>query len=478
LGATKKHKIAIVGSGPNGLSAAVLLARAGHLVTIFEAKDSIGGGTRTQEVTLPGFHHDICSAIHPMAYASPFFKTLPLEKYGLEWIQPSVPLAHPLTGSEGVSLYKSIEQTAEQLGNDYKTYKNLFSNFTENCEELLPQLLGPFSLPKKNFIPFFKFGLNAIQPSSFFTKTKFNDSKTKALFTGMAAHGIQPLSNLASSAIGMVLTGIGHKYGWPFPKGGSFQITESLKCYFEDLGGKIKTNHPIHDTKQLKEFDKILFDITPKQIIKIAEDSIPKNYLKKLKKFKYGYGVFKIDYALKNKLNWNYKAANNAGTVHLCGDKQSIETAEKEISLGKHPKKPFILIAQQSNFDISRAPEGNHTLWAYCHVPKNSTKDMSEIIENEIEKAAPGFKTNILAKKTMNTQNFEAYNSNYIGGDINGGAQDISQLFHRPVYMVNPYHIPKTNMYICSSSSPPGGGVHGMNGFHAAKSVLNDLKKL
>jgi phytoene dehydrogenase-like protein len=474
----KNYKIAVVGSGPNGLSAAVLLAQAGHQVTVFEEKETIGGGTRTQEVTLPGFHHDICSAIHPMAYASPFFKTLPLEKYGLEWIQPTIPLAHPLSDTEGVSLYKNIEQTAEQLGKDYKTYKNLFSNFTENCDVLLPQLLGPFSIPQKNIFPFLKFGINAIQPSSFFTNLKFKDPKTKSLFTGMAAHGIQPLSNLASSAIGLVLTGIGHKYGWPFPKGGSFKITESLKDYLEDLGGKIKTGHPIHKTEQLKKYDKILFDITPKQIINIAQESIPKSYLEKLKKFNYGYGVFKIDYALKNRLNWNYKAANNAGTIHLCGDKQTIERAEKEISLGKHPTKPFILIAQQSNFDQTRAPNGKHTLWAYCHVPKNSTRDMTAVIEAEIEKAAPGFKESVLARNTMNTQNFETYNANYIGGDINGGAQDISQLFHRPVNMVNPYHIPKTNMYICSSSSPPGGGVHGMNGFHAANAVLNDLKNL
>ncbi len=461
----------IIGSGPNGLAAAIRLAQEGLSVTIYEKADTIGGGTRTRELTQPGFRHDICSAIHPMAKASPFLNSLPLEDYGLAWIQPDVPVAHPLDEQSAAALFRSLDRTAEHLGRDGKKYRKLIGPLVNSWDKLSTDILAPFSLTPSHPLLMARFGLQALRSAERLVK-KFTTAKGRALFAGLAGHGMLPFNKAATSGIALVLGISAHRVGWPLPKGGSHAITKAMAAYFKSLGGTIKTGTEILTVDQLPDSKTVFFNTTPKQILSIAGDKLSDNYTKKLKQYQYGCGVFKLDLALSEPIPWKDQVCRKTGTVHVGGTFEEIASSEKAANNGRHPEKPYVLVAQQSLFDDSRAPSGKHTCWAYCHVPNSATKDMTNPILNQIERFAPGFRDCIIAQHAMNTVAMETYNPNYIGGDINGGKQDITQLFTRPTSLFDPYHIPDTNFYICSSSTPPGGGVHGMCGYHAAESAL------
>jgi phytoene dehydrogenase-like protein len=463
----------IVGSGPNGLAAAIALQQAGVAVLLIEGKDTIGGGLRSAELTLPGFTHDICSAIHPMALASPFFQTLPLEKHGLDFIRPALSAAHPFDDGTAAILSPSLQETASLLGKDEKAYTNLIQSVVTDWPKLADDILAPLHIPKHPLL-MAKFGLKALTSALHLSK-RFTTQYAKGLWAGMAAHSIQPLSSLTTSAIGLVLMAAGHLGGWPVPKGGSQQIAAALASYFLSIGGKIQTGFYVQSLQELPSAEAVLFDVTPKQLLKIAGHRFSSIYQWQLSKYRYGMGVFKVDFALDGPIPFTAEVCSKAGTVHIGNTLEEIAAAEQVTSAGKHPDKPFVLLAQQSLFDASRAPEGNHTAWAYCHVPNGSTVDRTTAIEQQIERFAPGFRDRILAKHSFDTSEMEAYNPNYIGGDINGGILDIRQLFTRPALRYSPYRTSAKGLYICSSSTPPGGGVHGMCGYHAARRVLKDL---
>ncbi len=463
----------VVGSGPNGLSAAIVLQQAGLSVLILEAKDTIGGGLRSAELTLPGYIHDVCSAIHPLAAGSPFFNKLPLDQHGLKYVYPQVAAAHPFDDGTAAILRGSVEETASALGRDGLAYTDLMAPLVKSWPAMASDVLGPLHFPKHPFA-MAAFGLNALRSAASLAG-KFQTKEARGLWAGMAAHSIQPLSNLATSAIGLVLLATGHLKGWPAPVGGSIQIGNALASYFLSLGGKIQTDVHVRSMSDIPSAKAILFDLTPKQILAIAGERFSPLYKWQLERYRYGMGVFKIDWALDGPIPFTSPETRLAGTVHLGNTFEEISQNELKTSRGQHVDKPFVLLAQQSLFDSSRAPEGKHTAWAYCHVPNGSTVDMTAAIENQVERFAPGFKDLILAKHTMNTREVEAYNPNYIGGDINGGIIDLAQLFTRPALRLSPYRTSAKGIYICSSSTPPGGGVHGMCGYHAAKQTLKDI---
>jgi phytoene dehydrogenase-like protein len=471
-----EYDAVVVGSGPNGLAAGIALRQQGLSVLIVEGKETIGGGLRSAELTLPGFKHDICSAIHPMAAGSPFFNTLPLNDHGLDFITPDICAAHPLDNGEAAVLRNSFEETVSRLEQDGNAYKKLIGPLVSSWPTIVKDILGPLSIPK-NPVAYARFGLDAILSAKAISK-RFSTTKAKGLWAGMAAHSLLPLTKLATAAIGMVLTTTGHLGGWPIPKGGSQQIANALASYFISLGGKIITNFYVKSLDQLPSSNIILFDITPKQLLEIAGHKFSSLYRWQLNRYRYGMGVFKMDWALDGPIPFTAKECLSAGTVHLGNSFEEIAHTENMTWRGQHADKPFVLLAQQSLFDPSRAPAGKHTAWAYCHVPNGSTKDMSDIIERQIERFAPGFRDRILSKHAFNSNQLEAYNSNYIGGDINGGAIDIFQLFTRPALRSSPYRTSSKGMYICSASTPPGGGVHGMCGYNAAKRALKDIFNL
>lgn len=467
----EKFDAVIAGAGPNGLAAAIHLARNGLSVLIVEASKEIGGGVRSAELTLPGFTHDVCSAIHPLTVASPFFKTLPLDKYGLEFVNPPSALAHPLDDGTAVILKQSIEETANNLGLDGKNYRKLVAPFVENWEKLAPDVLAPLKIPKHPFL-LARFGLKAFRSARSFIKNHFIGARASALFAGNAAHSMIPLEQLPSAAFGLVLLLTAHAVGWQFPRGGAANISKALAAYFLALGGEIETNREVQNIDELPASRAVLFDLTPRQILKIAGHRLPKIYKQRLSRYKYGAGAFKMDFALSDPIPWRAKECATAGTVHLGGTFEEIARSEREHEQGKISQTPFVLIAQNSLFDSSRAPAGKHTAWAYCHVPNGAIADMTETIENQIERFAPGFRDCILAKSVLPPAALENHNANYIGGDINGGAGTLSQLFTRPVAKINPYSMPGKGLYICSASTPPGGGVHGMCGYYAAQTAL------
>lgn len=468
-----EYDAVVVGSGPNGLSAAVRLAQEGLKVAVLEAKSTIGGGTRTQELTEPGFLHDVCSAVHPTAASSPFLKTLGLEDYGLEYIHPEIPYAHPLDDGEAAVAYKSLEQTITHLGEDGKAYQKVFAEFVQHWEYLSEDIFGTLRIPKHPLL-MARFGWYGFFSADLFTSTFFKSDKAKALFAGCAAHSIIPLNKAFTASFGLVLGSSAHAVGWPVAKGGSFAITNSLAKLFKSIGGTIVTDHEVKILDDIPSSKTILFDLTPQQINNIAGDKLPNKYKSGLKEYQYGPGTFKIDWALSEPVPWENEACRKAGTLHIGGTFKEIAASEEAAWSGNYSEKPYVLVSQPSLFDETRAPKDKHTLWAYCHVPNGSTKDMTNIIENQIERFAPGFKDIIISKHTYNSAEMQVYNNNYIGGDINGGAQIAKQLFGRPVLKWDPYKIPAGGMYICSSSTPPGGGVHGMSGFHAAQSVLRN----
>ena len=463
--------VAVIGAGPNGLAAAITLAEAGRKVTVYEANTTAGGGCRSGELTLPGFIHDICSAVHPLAVASPFFRGINLAERGVEWIEPPVAVAHPFDDGTAAVLRRSVTETAEGLGADAQAWRDMMLPLLKDADYLLPTLLGPFRLPRHP-LALTRFGAEGLQPATFFARKRFTTDKARGLFAGLAAHAIMPLDEAATTAFGLVLALTGHLVGWPIPRGGSQEIVSALVRRLEELGGELRTDSPITDLDEVGVAETVLFDTTPRQFLEIAGDAVGGMYRRQLDHYRYGTGVFKVDWALSGPVPWTAPEAHEAGTMHLGGTLDEIAAAEREVGDGGHPERPFVLVSQPSRFDPTRAPDGQHTLWGYCHVPNGSTEDMTDRIEAQIERFAPGFRELVLARSTMNSDQMEAYNANYIGGDINAGRQDLRQLFTRPAVRLDPYSTPDPRLFFCSASTPPGGGVHGMCGYHAAKSVL------
>ncbi len=469
----KDFDAVIVGSGPNGFAAAITLQQQGLSTLLLEAKATVGGGMRSAELTLPGFVHDVCSAIQPMTINSPFFSQLPLEQFGLKFIEPTYAAAHPFDNGKAAVLHQSIQQTTENLGIDGSAYEKLMQPLYKNRNIIFPFVLGPFKFPAHPLV-MAGFGLKALQPATSLSKI-FKTAEGKGLFAGMAAHSMLPFSKIATSAVALVLMLSAHNKGWPLIQGGSQKLADALAAYYVSLGGKIETNFNVTSLQQLPSTRAVLFDVSPKQLLQIAGNKFSALYTKQLSNYKYGMGVYKVDYALSEPIPFTAAECRQSGTVHIGNTIEEIALSEKLAWNGKHADKPFVLLAQQSLFDASRVPEGKHTAWAYCHVPNGSTKNITDIVERQIERFAPGFKDCILAKHEMNAADIQQYNANYIGGDINGGAPLISQLFTRPALRLSPYKTSAKGLYICSASTPPGGGIHGMCGYHAAKKALKDV---
>ncbi len=467
--------VVVIGSGPNGLSAAVALAQAGVSVLVLEAKQDIGGGTRTAELTLPGFAHDVCSAVHPMGILSPFFRTLPLEQHGLRWILPPVSVAHPLDDQPAVLLHRQVEKTIAELEPDGSAYRRLVAPFLSDLHGLFEDALAPLQLPRHPLL-MLRFGLRAVRSAVGLAK-RFSAVRARALLAGCAGHSILPLDRPLTAAMGLIFLLTGHAKEWPVAAGGSQAITRALASLLRSLGGRIETGVMVRSIADLPDARLYLFDTSPAQLATIAAPWLPAGYVRRLQRFRYGPGVFKLDWALRGSIPWRDPRCLQASTVHLGGTLEEIAAAEAAVFSGEHPQRPFVLLTQQSEFDPSRAPKGQHTGLAYCHVPSGSTVDQTEAIERQIERFAPGFRDLILARHVTTPADLERYNPNNFGGAITGGTADLFQLFTRPVARLNPYTTPNPRLFICSASSPPGGGVHGMCGYYAAKTALRRLGK-
>jgi phytoene dehydrogenase-like protein len=469
--------VVVVGSGPNGLAAAVRLAQAGASVLVLEARDEIGGGTRTGELTLPGFQHDLCSAVHPLGILSPWFRQLPLAEHGLRWIQPPVSAAHPLDDGPAVLLRQSLADTAADLDAvDASRYRRLLQPFLTDPHGLLADSLAPLGIPRHP-LQMLRFGLRAMR-SAVALGRRFRGPRARALLAGCAAHSILPLERSFTAAVGLVFLLAGHVEAWPVPAGGSRAITAALAGLLRALGGKIQTGAMVRSLADLPPARLYLFDTSPSQLASIAEPILPAGYVRRLRRYVYGPGTFKLDLALDGPIPWRDPRILEASTVHIGGTLEEVAAAEAAVWRGEHPERPFVMLCQQSQFDPTRAPPGKHTGYAYCHVPPGSTADLTEAIERQIERFAPGFRQRILARHTTTTADFERNNPNYVGGAITGGAAHFQQLFTRPVARFNPYTTPNPRLLICSASTPPGGGVHGMCGYHAAGTALKRLQKL
>jgi phytoene dehydrogenase-like protein len=461
----------IIGSGPNGVAAGIVLAQKGMSVVILEAQPTAGGGCRSAALTLPGYVHDVCSSIHPLGFGSPFFRTLPLAKHGLKWIHPLAPFAQPFDGGRAVVVERDVIDTAHSLGPDGPPYIRLMSDLRPNWNAVADALLNPSKLL---FHPFAmsRFGLRALKSAEEFANSTFRTPMGKGLVAGIAAHSGLPLSTPTSAAIALVLGVSAHAVGWPMPEGGSQKLMYALFSFFRELGGEVVCSAKVDSLDQLPNSKLVLCDITPQQLLSIADNKLPDQYKRALKKYKYGPATFKMDFALDGPIPWQAREISRAGTVHIGNTIEEISASEAAIARGETTDKPYVLLAQHTLFDPSRAPQGKHTVWAYCHVPNGSSVDMSAAIENQIERFAPGFKNLILARSIMTPKQLQDHNGNYIGGDINGGALIPSQLFMRPTTRPIPWATPVKGLYFCSSSTPPGSGVHGMCGYYAAQLAL------
>ena len=466
-----EYDAAIIGGGPNGLAAGVALAREGHSVVLFEAATEVGGGCRTEELTLPGFRHDVGSAIHPFGVASPFLSSLPLGDHGLEWLHPEVPVAHPLDGGGAAVLRRSIDDTAGGLGADGDAYRTLYRPLDDAWPKVLPLFTGPVLRVPRHPLAAARFGMAAVRSAQGLTRW-FTGGPARALLAGMCAHAIAPLTQALTGGVGLALNLAGHHVGWPAPRGGAQAITDALASYLRSLGGEIVTGTPISAMADLPGAHAYLFDVNPAQLAAITGDRLPARYRRSLTRWRPGAAAFKVDWALDGPIPWANEEVGRAGTVHVGGTFEEIADAEQEVADGGHADRPFVLLAQQSVFDDSRAPAGKHTGWAYCHVPNGSTVDMTERIEAQVERFAPGFRDRIIGRSVLAPADLEASNANLTGGDISGGAMTLRQMLARPALRWDPYATPDRSIYLCSASTPPGAGVHGMCGSHAARSAL------
>ncbi len=460
----------VVGSGPNGLAAAITIASAGRSVHVVEAADTPGGGMRSAELTLPGFVHDVCSSIHPLALASPFLRALPLADLGVELVHPEVPFAHPLDGGRAAVLHRDVRETARALGTDGPAYERLMRPLADGWQGIIDGVLAPLRPPAHPFL-MARFGLGAIRSVEGLAK-RFANDEARALLAGAGAHSMLPLGSPPTGGVALLLTLLAHAVGWPAVRGGSQVLADALVKDLEKLGGTITTGTRVGDLAELPPAKAVLFDVTPRQLVAIAGDRLPAGYKRRLGCFRYGPGVFKVDWALDGPVPWTNPEVARAGTVHLGGTLPEVAASEAAANKGRHAERPYVLLVQQSVFDPTRAPAGQQTVWAYCHVPSGSTVDMTERIEAQVERFAPGFRDRVIARATRDTAAVERYDENYVGGDINGGVQDLRQHFTRPVASLNPYRTPTRGIYLCSSSTPPGGGVHGMCGYWAARAAL------
>jgi phytoene dehydrogenase-like protein len=463
----------VVGSGPNGLAAAIMLAQAGRKVLVREAMDVPGGGMRTMELTLPGFLHDVCSSVHPLGVSSPFFRTLPLSRHGLEWVHSPACLAHPFDDGTGALLERSLEATAETLGPDGEAWHRLLDPFVEHWDKIAPDVLRPLRVPEHPLL-MARFGLKGLRSASGLARSTFQGKRARALFAGNAAHSMVPLTHSPTAAFGLTLAVAGHAVGWPIARGGSQAIADALVSHLRSLGGEIETGAAVENIDELEGVPTILLDLTPRQVIRIAGHRLPARYRRALERYRYGAGTFKIDWALDGPIPWKAPECGRAVTVHLGGTLPEIEASEHAPLTGRVPEKPFVLLVQPTLFDPSRAPEGRHIAWAYCHVPFGSTADMTQAIEDQVERFAPGFRDRVLARSVMPPDALERHNANLVGGDIGAGVMSLGQLFFRPVARWTPYTTPVRGLYICSASTPPGGAVHGMCGYYAARAALGE----
>lgn len=465
----------VVGSGPNGLAAAVTLAEAGRSVLVLEANEQPGGGVRSAELTRPGFVHDLGSAIHPFGVGSPFFRRRPLDCYGLRWVHPGVPLAHPFDDGTAAVLHRGLDATAAGLGADGRAWRQTFGPLAARWRDLADEVLQPVLHVPRHPVLLARFGVQALWPAAAFARARFRGREAQGLWAGLAAHAMLPLEAPASSAIALVLGMLGHAVGWPMPEGGAQALTDALVAYLHDLGGTVKTGARVDHVDDLPAARAVLLDVTPSQLLRLADGRLPAPYAGKLARFRHGMGVYKVDYALDGPIPWTAAACAEAGTVHLGGTLDEVAASERAVAGGRVPERPFVLLAQHTRFDPTRAPEGRHTCWAYCHVPLGSTVDAGERIDAQIERFAPGFRDRILDRCAMGPADLQRTNANLVGGDVNGGAQDLRQVVARPVLSPTPYRTAARGLYLCSASTPPGGGVHGMCGYHAARTVLRDI---
>ena len=467
----------VVGSGPNGLAAAIALARAGVSVLVVEAHGEPGGGTRSAELTLPGFVHDVCSAVHPMGVLSPYLRTLPLAEHGLVWRHPRASVAHPLDDGPAVMLVRSLERTCEGLGRDGRAWARLVGPFLADPHALLADAMAPLRMPAHPIL-FARFGLRAAWSANRLARLCFREERARALFAGCAAHSVLPLTQPLTAAMGVMFALTAHVVDWPVAEGGSQAIWRALVSYLESLGGRVETGRRIERLAELPDARVVLFDTSPDQLARIAGDALPAGYRRRLGRYRYGPGAFKMDWALDGPIPWRDPACREASTVHVGGTLAEICASERDMYRGRHSERPFLILCQQSEVDPTRAPPGKHTGYAYCHVPHGSTVDMTDAIERQIERFAPGFRDRILARFATSPADFERYNANYRGGAITGGVADALQLWNRPVTRLDPYSTPNPRLFICSAATPPGGGVHGQCGWWAARSALKRLGRL
>jgi len=471
-----RYEAVIVGAGPNGLAAAITLARAGRSVLVVEANDTVGGGTRSAQLTLPGLTHDVCSAVHPMAAASSAFADWPLREHGLEWIEPPLAVAHPLDDGDVVTVECDLAATVNGLGEDGSAYRTLIGPVTRDWRTISDALFGPLrpSRLARHPLVLGRFGLRALQPATMGAR-RFRTVRGRALIAGVAAHSQLPLGQAATSAVPMALLGAAHRVGWPIARGGSQAIADALVGYLRSLDGELITGWRIASLDELPPHRAVLLDLTPRQVLTVSGERLRGAYARALRRYRYGAGVFKVDLALDGPLPWANPDVLRAGTVHLGGTLEEIVASERAVSRGQVSQRPYVLLAQPSLFDPARASDGRHVAWAYCHVPNGSEVDMTEPILDQIERFAPGARRRIIGQSSMGPAALEARNANVVGGDINGGSGDLLQIYTRPAWRLDPYSTPDPQIFICSASTPPGGGTHGLCGFHAARSALRGV---